>query len=63
MGIGGWVRNVHDGSVEATLLGPRDRLYAAIDQVRANPSASIHEVTIVEEPCADEPPPAFTIRR
>jgi acylphosphatase len=45
-GIGGWVRNLRDGSVEAVFQGPRDACDRLSDACVEGPSAA--EVTRVE---------------
>jgi acylphosphatase len=36
-GVEGWVRNRHDGSVEAVLAGPADVVAAAVEACRRGP--------------------------
>ena len=46
-GIEGWVRNRRDGSVEAVLAGPADKVAEMIAAVRRGPSAA--RVEMLEE--------------
>ncbi len=38
LGLAGWVRNRHDGAVEAVFEGPRDTLEQMLDWCRRGPS-------------------------
>ena len=50
LGVAGLVRNDLDGSVEAVLEGPADRVDSLVDWCRRGPSAAeVEEVEIVEE--------------
>ncbi|NNM72899.1 acylphosphatase [Enterovirga aerilata] len=66
-GLEGWVRNLSDGSVEAMLAGPAERLELMLKALREGPKGS--RVEAVEEYPATEaefgPPSAgrFEIRR
>ncbi len=46
LGVKGWVRNVADGSVEAVLEGPRDKVLQVIKWAHRGPPAA--KVTRVE---------------
>jgi acylphosphatase len=50
-GLRGWVRNRRDGTVEALLAGPRDKVEAMIDACRDGPPAA--RVDAVERFTAD----------
>lgn len=39
-GLRGWVRNRHDGSVEALLIGDNDNIATVIEQCRRGPSSA-----------------------
>ncbi len=39
-GVEGWVRNRRDGSVEALLIGPKDRVESMVDACREGPPAA-----------------------
>lgn len=50
LGLGGSVRNLADGRVEAVLEGPRDRVDAVVEWCRRGPSgARVDGVAVVEE--------------
>jgi acylphosphatase len=49
LGIGGWVRNRADGTVEAVFEGRRDRVESLVDWCRRGPSGARVEVVEVEE--------------
>lgn len=54
LGVGGWVRNRSDGSVEALIAGEAASVRRLVDWARSGPSGA--RVTKVIE--APEPPPA-----
>jgi acylphosphatase len=57
----GWVRNRHDGSVEALLIGEADVVGAVIDVCRRGPPSA--RVDHVEQlPAQDDGTPDFTER-
>ncbi len=44
-GVGGWVRNLRDGRVEAVLEGPPDAVQEVLDDIgRGPPAARVEEV-------------------
>ncbi|TDO45380.1 acylphosphatase [Kribbella sp. VKM Ac-2527] len=50
-GVGGWVRNRPDGTVEALFEGPEDDVERMLDWVRHGPAyARVERVDVVEEP-------------
>ena len=60
-GLGGWVRNADDGSVEACFSGPAGTVDEMVALCREGPSAA--RVDDVETRAADPAPPGdFTIR-
>ena len=52
-GLDGWVRNHHDGSVEALFSGPPDVVRAMVEACRRGPPAAL--VTALVESPADPP--------
>jgi acylphosphatase len=49
-GVGGWVRNCSDGSVEAMFEGSADAVDALVEWCRSGPSrASVENVSVSEE--------------
>lgn len=52
LGLSGWVRNAHDGSVEAAFEGPVERVRSMVDWCRRGPAhAAVEDVTVEwEEP-------------
>ena len=40
LGLAGWVRNRHDGSVEALFSGPRDAVEAMVSSCQRGPKAA-----------------------
>jgi len=61
LGIGGWIHNAHDGSVEAVFEGEDGRVESMVDWCRRGPSgASIEDVEVSwEEPVGES---GFRIR-
>jgi len=61
LGLGGWVRNCPDGSVEAEAVGPESALRQFVTALRAGPSSA--RVTEASEQWFDppEPPRGFHI--
>ena len=55
-GLGGWVRNLPDGAVEAVFEGSRHDVDAAVEWCRSGPAwASVSSVDVTEEtPVGDE---------
>jgi acylphosphatase len=54
-GVGGWVRNAPDGSVEAVLEGPAEEVDSLLDWFRRGPrGASVEHVESIEEAPAGE---------
>ena len=49
LGLDGWVRNRIDGSVEAVIAGPADKVDALIARCHAGPPAARVEKLIVED--------------
>jgi acylphosphatase len=49
LGLDGWVRNRHDGSVEAVAAGPADKVEELIARCRRGSPASQVEAVIVED--------------
>ena len=51
LGLGGSVRNLADGTVEAFIEGPRDRVESVVDWCRHGPAgAKVDAIEVVEEP-------------
>lgn len=48
LGVKGWVRNLPDGSVEAVVEGPRDKVEQLIRWARRGPPAARVEKVVVE---------------
>ena len=60
--LGGWVRNRSDGTVEALLHGPGDRVQAVIDRARKGPLlAKVTDIAEQDETGYDGPP-VFEVR-
>jgi acylphosphatase len=51
-GVAGWVRNRHDGTVEAVLEGAPDAVDAVVEWCRRGPRGAVIDVVVVrtEEP-------------
>ena len=51
LGLGGWVRNLPDGRVEAVFEGPGEKVREMIDWCRQGPrGASVEDVEVIEAP-------------
>jgi acylphosphatase len=52
LGLSGWVRNAHDGSVEASFEGPAERVGSMVEWCRRGPAlAEVADVSVEwEEP-------------
>lgn len=52
LGLSGWVRNAHDGSVEASFEGPGERVQSMVEWCRRGPAlAEVQDVSVDwEEP-------------
>jgi acylphosphatase len=62
LGLGGWVRNLPDGRVEAVFHGPRDACEQALEFVRVGPpGARVTDVKASWEEERDAPRP-FEVR-
>jgi acylphosphatase len=62
LGLQGWVRNLPDGSVEAAVEGPPEKLRALVAWLaHGPPAAKVADVTTTEEP--EEGLQGFEIRR
>ncbi len=61
LGVAGWVRNNPDGTVEAEVEGPRDRVELLVDWFRRGPrDAHVDEVRVEwSEPLGEQ---RFTVR-
>ena len=55
LGLGGWVRNRRDGSVEMLLAGEEEQVAAMIERCRAGPPSARVERIDIED--SDETPP------
>jgi acylphosphatase len=55
LGLGGWVRNAGDGSVEAVFEGPDERVESMVDWCRRGPAhAEVENVQVAwEDPRGD----------
>jgi acylphosphatase len=60
-GVAGWVRNLPDGSVEATFEGPADRVEQLVAWAGRGPAqAAVERVEVHDEPPRGES--GFTVR-
>lgn len=63
LGLAGWVRNRSDGSVEAAVFGPSDRVAQLCDWARQGPpGAWVSEVETVPLTNTDTAPAEFSSR-
>ena len=54
LGVHGWVRNRHDGSVEALATGPASAVQALMDWARQGPPAArVERVEVAEAPAGE----------
>ena len=61
LGVSGWVRNSHDGSVEAHLAGDEGAVAQLIDRLRDGPPSAIVSDVEIEE-VAPDPGDRFEVR-
>ena len=55
LGLNGWVRNLHDGRVEAVFEGPKERIEQVIAACQKGPpGARVSHVNIAWEPLSGE---------
>ncbi len=63
LGLAGWVRNCHDGSVEVVAAAPPDDLRQLEARLQRGPTwARVDHVDVTDEP-ADTAPVGFSVRR
>jgi acylphosphatase len=55
LGVGGWIRNLHDGSVEAAFEGEEERVQSMVDWCGRGPrGAMVESVEAAQEPPTGE---------
>jgi len=59
LGLTGWVRNRHDGSVEAQANGPADAVQALVDWAHHGPELARVDAVVVSTPETTEPSLGF----
>ena len=63
LGVSGWVRNRHDGRVEACAWGAADAVQALIDWAHQGPAAAqVNAVVVGNVPDGGNPPQGFEQR-
>jgi acylphosphatase len=63
LGLGGWVRNEHDGSVSALVAGPREAVEEMLKLMHRGPfDARVDEVDVADADAA-EAPKGFSVLR
>ena len=62
LGLSGWVRNRHDGSVEAQASGPQDAVQALVDWAHHGPELARVDGVVVSTVEAAEPCQGFEQR-
>ncbi len=56
LGLNGWVRNLHDGAVEALFSGAEDKVFEMLARCRKGPPAAfVENVAIIEEDAQASP--------
>jgi acylphosphatase len=60
LGLGGWVRNRRDGTVEAVLAGPAEAVEAMLKRCHEGPAASRVTALVIDE-VAGPAPASFEI--
>jgi acylphosphatase len=63
LGLGGWVRNLPDGSVEAVAEGPEEDVRAFVDWCRTGPETAWVDALDVRWSVATGEHDAFAVRR
>lgn len=64
LGLGGWVRNREDGTVEAVIEGRPEAVEALVHWCHVGPpSARVEGVEVTEEPSTGAPAGAFRVER
>jgi acylphosphatase len=61
LGLAGWVKNEHDGSVTALLSGPEPKVLAMVDAMWEGPAAAAVANVATEKPDHRENPEGFRI--
>jgi acylphosphatase len=55
LGLTGWIKNNPDGSVEAEVVGPQDKVVAFLEWTKKGPPrARVDKVTVLNEDMSDE---------
>ena len=62
LGLDGWVRNEHDGSVTALIAGPRQSVDAMIALLHRGPPNAVVSQVSVEEADPAQVPTGFSVR-
>ena len=62
LGVGGWVRNLPDGRVEAIFEGDAAAVRRAVDYVREGPRHARVDRVEVEENASEDPSHLFRVR-
>ncbi len=62
LGVGGWVRNLPDGRVEAIFEGDEASVRRAVDYVREGPGHARVDRVEVEEKPSEDPSSLFRVR-
>ena len=62
LGVGGWVRNLPDGRVEALLEGDAAAVRRAVDYIHEGPIHARVEAVEVHEEASEQPSSQFRVR-